>query len=273
MAFRVNKSVAWRAGVGTPEKYVFNLDVLIDVVSVAGNTATISIIGTYGVQNNPTNSRNSFAASDFAALSKGDVDPWNYPFTQGQSYYQAALPFATNAPSSVLDGILIEFRGDTWISDPSNNNNRSTLYCKPSGVVLNTYDGSAYQSFSINTTFTLDVSGGGDVPILTWVTSGTDSSTAYSWLQHEVWASWFDLDYRPGTTLKSANPYQFNPSDGVWWSHNRNNGAAHILATNGGSTWTEMRTIGGDSGEMGNPPSILHADNGSWYNQKRLGKE
>lgn len=273
MAFRVNRSVSWAAGAGTPEKYGFNLDVLINVVSVVGNIATISIVGNYGVQNNPTNSRNSFAASDFAILSRGDVDPWNYPFTPGTSYYQAALPFATNAPSSVLDGILIEFRGDTWISDPSNNKNRSTLYCKPSGVVLNAYDGSTYKNFGINTTFTIDVSGGGNVPILTWVTSGADSSTSYTWLQHQVWASWFDLDYRPGTVLKANNPYEFNPPDGLWLSHNRSSGAAHILPVDGGSTWTEMRTIGGDSGAMGDSPSILHANNGAWYNQKRLGKE
>ena len=95
MAFRVNRTISWNAGAGTPDKYQFNLDVEISIVSIANNIATISMVGTYGVQNNPTNSRNSFAASDFAALSKGDVDPWNYPFTSGTSYYQAALPFAT----------------------------------------------------------------------------------------------------------------------------------------------------------------------------------
>lgn len=266
MAFRVNREVAWAAGAGTPEKYHFYLDVTINVVSIQNYVATISIIGTYGVQNNPTNSRNSFAASDFAILSKGDVDPWNYPFTYGTSYYQTALPFATNAPQSVLDGILIEFRGDTWISDPVNNNNRSTLYAKPSGVVLNTYDGSAYQSFNINTTFTVDITGGGDVPILTWVTSGANNSTDYSWLQHEVWASWFDLDYRPGATLDTTT--------NIWKSHNRINGACHVLSNTNNMTWKECRTVGGDISAQGNPPLILRAPNAnSWYNQKRLGRE
>lgn len=265
MAFRVNKTVAWAAGEGTPEKYQFNLDVEISVEAISSGSATIRMIGTYGVQNNPTNSRNSFAASDFAALSKGDVDPWNYPFTPGQSYYQAALPFATNAPQSVRDGIIIEFRGDTWISDPNNNNNRSTLYSKPSGIVLNTYDGSAYQSFNIDTTFTVDITGGGDVPILTWVTSGANSSTDYSWLQHEVWASWFDLDYRPGATLDTGT--------NIWKSHNRTNGACHVLSNVNNATWQECRTLGGDVSAQGNPPLILHAANASsWYNQKRLGK-
>lgn len=258
MGFRVNRSVAWRAGAGTPEKYVFNIDVNISVESVAGNIATIRMNGTYGVQNNPTNSRNSFAASDYALLSKGDVDPWNYPFTPGVSYYQNALPMSPNAPQSVVDGIMIEFRGDTWRNDPNNSNNRSTLYAKPSGVVLNTYDGSAYQQFSINTTFTVDVSGGGNVPILTWVTSGTDSSTDYGWLQHEVWASWFDLDYRPGALLDGN----------VWRSHNRSGGEAHVF---NGSSWTEMRTVGGESSQKGNPPSLYH--DSSWYNMKRLGVE
>lgn len=265
MAFRVNKSVSWAAGVGTPIKYTFNLDVEISVQSISGNTATIRVTGTYGVQNNPTNSRNSFAASDFAVLSKGDVDPWNYPFSAGTSYYQTPLPFATNAPASVLNGILIEFRGDTWISDPNNNNNRSTLYNRDGGVVLNTYDGSTYQSFSTDLTFTVDISGGGDIPLLTWVTSGADNSTTYSWLQHEVWASWFDLDYRPGATLDT--------NTSIWKSHNRLNGACHVLPNTSGTNWHECRTVGGDISAQGNPPLILHAaDASSWYNQKRLGK-
>lgn len=265
MSFRVNRTVEWRAGPGTPVKYHFDLDVNISISSISGNIATIQMSGTYGIQNNPTNSRNSFAASDFAILSKGDVDPWNYPFAAGTSYYQATLPFATNAPQSVRDGILIEFRGDTWISDPVNNNNRSTLYAQPSGVVLDTYDGSTYQSFSINTTFTIDITGGGDIPILTWVTSGADNSTTYSWLQHEVWASWFDLDYRPGATLDTDTS--------IWKSHNRINGACHVLSNVGDMTWQECRTLGGDSGAQGNPPLILHSTNAnSWYNQKKLGK-
>lgn len=265
MSFRVNKTVSWAAGEGTPIKYTFNLDVKISVQSISGTTATIKMTGTYGVQNNPTNSRNSFAASDFAILSKGDVDPWDYPFTYGVSYYQTALPFATNAPSSVVDGILIEFRGDTWVSDPIDNNNRSTLYEKSSGVVLNTYNGSTYQSFNVNTTFTVDISGGGDVPLLTWVTSGANNSTDYSWLQHQVWASWFDLDYRPGATLDTDTS--------VWKSHNRTNGACHILPNTTGTNWQECRTVGGDASAQGNPPLILHAANAnSWYNQKRIGK-
>lgn len=266
MSFRINRTVGWAAGPGTPEKYVFSLDIEISVESISNNIATIRMVGSYGVQNNPTNSRNSFAASDFAVLSKGDVDPWNYPFTAGTSYYQASLPFATNAPQSVRDGIMIEFRGDTWISDPVNSNNRSTLYAKPSGVVLNAYDGSVYQLFSIDTTFTVDISAGGDVPILTWVTSGANNSTDYSWLQHEVWASWFDLDYRPGAVLDT--------NTSVWKSHNRTNGACHVLSDVNNMTWHECRTVGGEASAQGNPPLILKADNASsWYNQKRLGKE
>ena len=70
-------------------------------------------------------------------------------------------------------------------------------------------------------------------------------------------------DYRPGTSLDA--------NTSIWRSHNRLNGACHVL---NGSTWQECRTVDGDSGGRGNPPLILHAANASsWYNQKRLGKE
>lgn len=73
-------------------------------------------------------------------------------------------------------------------------------------------------------------------------------------------------DYRPGATLDT--------NTSVWKSHNRTNGACHILSNTSNMTWTECRTLDGDSGGQGNPPLILHAANAnSWYNQKKLGKE
>lgn len=73
-------------------------------------------------------------------------------------------------------------------------------------------------------------------------------------------------DYRPGAALDT--------NTSVWKSHNRTNGACHVLSNVGNMTWQECRTVDGDSGGQGNPPLILHAANAnSWYNQKRLGKE
>lgn len=66
-------------------------------------------------------------------------------------------------------------------------------------------------------------------------------------------------DYRPGAILDG---------NGVWQSHNRDNGESHILGPN--SAWIEMRTIGGGV-ECGNPPSIRKND--KWYNQLEIGKE
>ena len=67
-------------------------------------------------------------------------------------------------------------------------------------------------------------------------------------------------DYRPGAIRDSG---------GVWQSHNRNNGEAHILTADSGS-WREMRT---ESGLIaaGNPPSIRI--NNKWMNQRLIGKE
>lgn len=70
-------------------------------------------------------------------------------------------------------------------------------------------------------------------------------------------------DYRPGTSLDT--------NTSVWKSHNRTNGACHVL---NGSTWQECRTLDGDSGGQGNPPLMLRQANASsWYNQRLLGKQ
>ena len=70
-------------------------------------------------------------------------------------------------------------------------------------------------------------------------------------------------DYRPGASLDT--------NTSVWKSHNRTNGACHVL---NGSTWQECRTLDGDQGGQGNPPLMLRAANAnSWYNQRLLGKQ
>lgn len=72
-------------------------------------------------------------------------------------------------------------------------------------------------------------------------------------------------DFRPGATL--------NSNTSIWWSHNRTNGACHVLSSTSPVTWQECRTVG-DGTDQGNPPLILHAANAnSWYNQKLLGKQ
>lgn len=68
-------------------------------------------------------------------------------------------------------------------------------------------------------------------------------------------------DYRPGCTL-DTNTH-------IWKSHNRTNGACHVLSNVDNMTWQEMRTFGAPTA-LGNPPSIYH-DN-KWYNQLKLGK-
>lgn len=71
-------------------------------------------------------------------------------------------------------------------------------------------------------------------------------------------------DYRPGAALDT--------NTSIWKSHNRTNGACHILSNVQNVTWTECRTTDGGTGQ-GNPPLLLHAANAnSWYNQKLLGK-
>lgn len=73
-------------------------------------------------------------------------------------------------------------------------------------------------------------------------------------------------DYRPGASLDT--------NTSVWKSHNRTNGACHVLSNVSNVTWQECRTLDGDTGGQGNPPLMLHAANAnSWYNQRLIGKQ
>lgn len=102
-------------------------------------------------------------------------------------------------------------------------------------------------------------------------TNGHGSDPVPSFYVDEMWLGTYfrnilPKDYRPGATL--------NTNSNIWWSHNRANGACHVLSNVGNMTWTEMRTIDGGSGGQGNPPLISHAANSnSWYNQKLLGRQ
>lgn len=260
MAFHLVKDPTWQSGVGTPPKYTFHLDVYVDVVQVVGTTATISVQGTYGVTNYSTNTANAQKASDFALITPGDADAWNYQFTPYTEYYEASLPVIPNAPQAVQDRVLLEFRGDTWRSDPSYPGNRSTLWQKGVGTVLDRfYEGGttgATRTFNIDTTFDIDVSNG-DVPILAYVSSSWEAGPIYEWLEHEVLVSWFQLDHRSGATWNET----------TWKSHNRASGAADIKTASG---WRTMRTVDGGVG-TGNPPLIHHPS--GWKNQRKAGDE
>lgn len=90
----------------------------------------------------------------------------------------------------------------------------------------------------------------------------TVTKTSPSLVLYAVWM----MDYRPGAALDT--------NTNIWKSHNRANGACHVLSNTSNMTWQECRTIGGAEGDKGNPPLILTAPNAnSWRNQKLLGKE
>ena len=266
MAFRVNKTVEWIAGGGTPAKYEFSIDALLSVEDILSNEVVLNLNGTVSVTNHPTNSRNSWAASDFAVLIGGNTNVASHPFVYGTSYYEHAIPFLPDPQNSDVDSILLEFRGDTWVSDPNNNNNRSSLWMRVQGLVLDQYDQEGTQTFNINLSYSIPIPTSGNTVVLAWDSSGANNSTDYNWLDPQTWATWVDLDYRPGATLDT--------NTSIWKSHNRHNGACHVLSNVNNMVWQECRTVAGDAGGQGNPPLILHAANAnSWYNQKRLGSE
>ena len=256
MAFHVHKDVSWQAGAGTPTKYSFSLDADVDVVSFINQVATISVNGTVSITNYPLNSRNSWAASDFAVLVPGNVDVQSHPFLHGVSYYEYGIPYLPDPQNGDAAKMLAQFRGDTYISDPIDNRNRSSLWTKNGGLVLNSYNGDGTRSYSLNASFEVPITSGGDTVILAWNSSGANNLTTYNWLDRQVWASWFDLDYRPGAIYNNS-----------WKSHNRSGGECHVY---NGTKYLEMRTVGAPTA-VGNPPAVYH--DSKWYNMKRIGQE
>lgn len=276
MAFHVHETEIWQAGAGSPVKYTFTIDanLMVEDILYDDGVAVININGYIYLENHPTNSRNSFAASDFAYLFGGYVDISTHPWVNGTYYYQYTLPYLPDPQNDDVEKILAEFRGDTWRNDPVNSNNRVSLWAPVPGLVYDQYSQEGTVQYHINYSYEVPLpTGGNNAPILTWATTGCGSSTDYTWLHYKTWATWFDLDYRPGATLKNNKPYYPGDQGGVWRSHNRTNGAAHVLSATDPVTWQECRTINGESGGQGNPPLILHqSDANSWYNQKKLGK-
>lgn len=252
MAFHVAQFKEWRAGEGTPVKYSVRFELDCDLIGHDSNTATFRLTGSVIVENNPYNSQNSWPASDFAVLTLGGFDPVDYPFTHGVSYYQNGLPTLPNAPQSYVNALLVEFRGDTERPNP----NKSSLYVKGSGVVLNTNANAGVWTFNINTTFDLKLTGDPYQEVLIYNHSGANNSTEYNWLQREVWATMLDFDYRPGETWDG----------GDWLSHNRGGGVAEVWE----GSWNEMRTEGFPNAK-GNPPECYR--DGDWWNMAKIGRE
>lgn len=256
MAFHFRREVTWQAGVGSLPKYsvTFEGECELTSISTEEGKATFSLYASAGITNYPNQSRNSFAASDFATLSVAGYDPADYQFTKGVSYYKGALPALPNAPQSYLDNLLAEFRGDTYISDGPN---CVSFWTKDRGLVMDRYSGSEIYIQPILTTFELKLTGDPSQPVLIYNHSGCNSSTDYSWLQHEVWATLLDFDYRPGMTWDGTN----------WMSHNRDGGVCNVYQN---GDWQEMRTEGYPDAK-GDPP-LLYRDGGLW-NMARIGEE
>lgn len=204
MAFHINNYVEWKAGASTPTKYSFALDADVEVTNFENHIATISVVGTATVVDHPTNSQNSFAASDFAILVPGNIDISAHPFLHGTSYYQAALPFLPDPQNGDKSKMLIQFRGDTWRSDPTNNRNKVSLWMQNYGLVVDKFDQESSNQFNISFTFDIPIATTGNTTILAWDSSGCDNSTTYDWLNRRVWASWFDLTWE-ATVSYSAN--------------------------------------------------------------------
>lgn len=252
--FHISQSQYWNTGEGTPSKYSVQYELDAIMVSQTDAEALFALTGNVTVTNHPNNSRNGYAASDYAVLTLGTLNTSSYPFTANTSYYKRALPFLPNVSSTsdVLDGVIIEFRGDTYITDGPN---LVSLYIKGQGVVLNASSAEQSTTFNVNTTFTLPLTGSNTQPVLVYAGSGCNSSTDYLWVYSRAWASIFDFSYRPGAVWDGS----------IYQSCNRTNGVCNIY---NGSSFIEMRTRDGGVG-TDNPPRIYNGT--KFVNMSKIG--
>ena len=261
MSTHISKTTTWN----NPYKYSVTLDADFEITSVVGSMATVEVTGTYTVlQSEHGSEMIAYPASDFGFLFEGRVIPGTVTAVIPGDHYMDTIPtlFGGSA-EQYRSKMLVEFRGDTYRASGGNYTN---LWIKDDGLVIDRKFGNTSTVVPINFTLSVDISGGGQAAILSWATTYvTFSPTTYHWGESVVWVSLADLDYRPGATLDTDTS--------IWKSHNRVNGACHILSDVGNMTWTECRTVGGAEGQKGNPPLILTAaDASSWRNQKKLGK-
>ena len=221
MAVQVSRSVEWRAGEGTPVKYSVDINGTIDLVNIRSSGGRrygdVAVDLYITLHNHPYNSQNSFAAADFALLSIGDLNPRsNYPFDDGRSYYGEPLP----APSSLPTGSCVaEFRGDTLRPNP----NKVSLWTLSEGYVINSEASEGSWTHRVNRTYTLELSGAHDQPILTWSSSGA-SPNHVEWLYQQVWYTAADFKHvlrydanggtgAPGIQEMAAEATQFTVSN------------------------------------------------------------
>lgn len=263
MSTHISRTVSWNND--DVYKYKISLDADISIVSVSGTTATVNVNGNYTVyQTEHEQQMVSTSASDYGFLFYGEVLPAAPTTVIPGDHYMEALPtlFGGSA-EQYMSKMLLEFRGDTYASDGGN---FTSLWTVHDGLVINRKFGNTSTVVPLNETFQVDISEGGAAAVLSWsATYVTFGPKTYHWGETITWVSIADLDYRPGAALDT--------NTSIWKSHNRIDGACHVLSSISPLTWQECRTHGGEISAQGNPPLILHAANAnSWYNQKRLGK-
>lgn len=261
MAFHISKSVGWGSNYapnpGQPYtyKYFFSVELDVEPISLVENVATIHVWGTYRVQNSATGGppNRIGAASDFAVLAGGSWDKSAYAFSGGTNYYQAGLPMMPNAGSDfVNNSIVLEFRGDTY----SATGNKSSVYAKGVGVNPNTQGGTFDTTYSIDTTFTLRIPETGDVPVITWTSSGWAPPSTYEWLNQQTWASWFDLKWN-ATLHFDANGGSNAPTDAVVET---TGGSTAVTVPDGVPTWEWHRFEGWSTSNTATVPSYHAGD-------------
>lgn len=245
MAFHVSRNVGWGSNY-TPDpsqyytfKMWFYIDVDVECIAMNNGVATIRVWGNYRVVNSATGGppNRIGAASDYAVLAGGTWDKSAYAFDPAQNYYKRALPMVPNASQDFINNrLVLEFRGDTYIRE----GNHSSCWVK-GGTINPNYDGATFdRTYPIDVTFPLEIPATGDVPVLTWTTSGWTPPHLQEWLVQETWASWFDLKWN-ATLHFDANGGSNAPADAVVET---TGGSAVVTIPNGKPTWTWHRFDG-----------------------------
>lgn len=240
MSTHITKSVAWNS----PDtyKYKITLDADFSVTDVQGTTATVRIVGNYIVDQTEHQAEMvAYPASDYGFLFEGNVVPASPTTLIPGTHYMETIPtlFGGDA-EQYRNQMLLQFRGDTYQADGGNFTN---LWTKTDGLIINRKFGNTSTTVPLDITIQVDVSNGGQSPVLSWATTYvTFNPTEYHWGDSVTWVTFVEL------TWEAQVNYDANGGSGAPATQSqlvpKSSNSKDFTIPNTTPTWGDYRFLG-----------------------------